>query len=235
LASAKELLLRTTTVAGAQAAVEGLIALAFSDPVTGLGNRRALDEIAKLPLAFEADPYGVVMIDLTGFKRVNVEGSHAAGDAALGRVGETILRMCDSEGRFARALPFRYGGDEFCIIVPTSIFKDFTDAPHLARLVWKDFTLQEKALGFGAAVGIASPDESVGLVELMARADTACKVSKDRGDVPVVWSQEISNETASINLRKRCPSCTATISLQIAGAKFSPDGFKSCPNCGGLL
>ena len=74
------------------------------------------------------------MLDLTGFKRVNDVGSHAAGDAALGRVGVTLLAMCSLDGRFSTALLFRYGGDEFCILVPRGIFEEFVDLSHLLQL-----------------------------------------------------------------------------------------------------
>lgn len=241
MASAKDLLSRTATVAGANAAVagahaalEGLINLAFTDPTTRLHNRRALDEVAKLQLGFDGLVYGALMLDLTGFKRVNDAGSHAAGDAALGRVGGTLLSMCSPDGRFSTALPFRYGGDEFCILVPKMIFEEFVALSHLSQLKWDDFTLQEKSLGFTTAIGIAEPDEEVGLVELIDRADRAAKLSKERKDQPVRWTSTMGHESV-ITRRKRCGACAATITVQIAHARIILDGFKACPNCGGVL
>ena len=174
------------------------------------------------------------MLDLTGFKRVNDEGMHAAGDAALGRVGKTLLEMCDAGGQFSTAMPFRYGGDEFCILVPKTIFEEFVHPPRLSQLTWDDFTLQEKSLGFSASIGIADPDEDVGLVELVDRADRAAKLSKDRRDAPVRWTPTIGHETI-VSPRKRCDACTATITVQIAQTRVVIDGFKICPNCGGVL
>jgi diguanylate cyclase (GGDEF)-like protein len=234
LASARDLLSRTATVAGAQAALEGLINLAFTDPTTRLYNRRAFDEVAKLPLGLDGLVYGALMLDLTGFKRVNDEGTHAAGDAALGRVGKTLLAMCDASEQFSPAMPFRYGGDEFCILVPKTIFEEFVDPFRLSQLRWDDFTLQEKSLGFSASIGIADPDEDVGLVELVDRADRAAKLSKDRKDEPVRWAPTIGHESI-VSPRKRCDACTATITVQIAQVRVVTDGFKMCPNCGGVL
>jgi diguanylate cyclase (GGDEF)-like protein len=234
LASARDLLSRTATVSGAHAALEGLINLAFTDPTTRLHNRRALDEVAKLPLGFEGLAYGALMLDLTGFKRVNDAGSHAAGDAALGRVGGTLLAMCSVDGRFSTALPFRYGGDEFCILVPKAIFEAFVERSHLSQLTWNDFTLHEKSLGFGAAIGIAEPDEEVGLIELIDRADRAAKLSKERKDEPVRWTAASGHDSV-ISLRKRCGECAATITVQVTQARAIPDAFKACPNCGGVL
>jgi diguanylate cyclase (GGDEF)-like protein len=234
MASANELLARTATVAEAQAALGGLVAIAFTDPTTGLHNRRALDEITKLSLAFEGKIYGALMIDLTEFKQINDGAGHAAGDAALRRVGETLLGMCRHDGPFAGALPFRYGGDEFCVLVPSAIFQGFIESQHLAGLAWLDFTVQGRPLGFGASIGIAGPDGEIEMVQLIARADIAAKASKDNRDEPVLWSAAIEHgPTASP--RKRCGSCSAKITIHVAQAKLVADGFKTCPNCGGAL
>jgi diguanylate cyclase (GGDEF)-like protein len=203
LASAKDLLSRIATVTSAYTALEGLIHLAFTDPTTSLHNRRALDEISRLALEFDKLAYGVVMLDLTGFKRVNDAGSHAAGDAALRLVGATLQRMCGADGPFAGALAFRHGGDEFCILVPKTVFEKFIERSHLSQLRWDDFTLQEKSLGFSTAIGIADPDEEVGLVELIGRADAAAKLSKDRNDEPVRWAAR--QAVASIAMTMRSP------------------------------
>jgi diguanylate cyclase (GGDEF)-like protein len=245
MASGRDLLAGTETVKQAIAALDGLIALAFTCPVTGLHNRRALDEITNLSAAFEGNTHGALMIDLTAFKRINDEAGHAAGDAALGRVGETLRGMCNPSGPFAGALPFRYGGDEFCILVPALIFDDFVHPSNLAKLAWKDFTLHPQvqeptprtkgqSLGFGAAIGIARPDAEIELRELIARADVAGKVSKDNGDEPAFWSAAIEHGAMHIS-RKRCGSCSAAITLHVAKAKVVPDGFNTCPNCGGAL
>lgn len=234
MASASDLLSRTATVAGAQAALEGLIRLAFTDPTTGLYNRRAFEEVTKLPLGLDGLVFGAVMLDLTGFKRVNDEGTHAAGDAALGRVGNTLLAMCAAGGAFSTAMPFRYGGDEFCILVPKTIFEKFVDLSYLSQLRWNDFTLQEKSLGFSASIGIAEPDEDVGLIELVDRADRAAKLSKERKDEPVRWTPTTEHESI-VSPRKRCGACTATITVQVAQTRVVADSFKVCPNCGGML
>ena len=174
------------------------------------------------------------MLDLTGFKQINDEHTHAAGDAALGRVGDTLLAMCDAEGEFSAALPFRYGGDEFCILIPKDTFEKFVDRSHLSLLRWDDFTLQDRSLGFGASIGFAGPDEDVGLDELIGRADRAAKLSKHRDDEPVRWTSTLEHE-AIISLRKRCGSCSTTITIQIAQTRVVIDGFRICPNCGKAL
>jgi diguanylate cyclase (GGDEF)-like protein len=242
LASHRELLALTATVQSAHQALEGLIALAFIDPTTNLYNRRALDEITNLALGFEGPSFGVVMIDLTGFKRVNDEGGHAGGDAALGQVGKTLTDMCLSplDPSSPLGLPFRYGGDEFCILVPSDNFETFVEDDNLRRMRWPDFTLEGKVLGFGASIGYASPDEEVGLSTalpeevglptLIERADAAAKVSKHHDDEPVRWSSMLEQEDL-FSARRRCTSCQATVTIQIPKNNLRPDFLLACAHC----
>ena len=234
MASVRELLARAPTVAGAIGALEELVALAFTDPTTKLPNRRALDEVTKLPLDFDGYTFGVLMIDLTGFKRVNDECGHAAGDAALGEVGATLLKVCRLGGPFEGAMPFRYGGDEFCILVPQAAHERIVEDANLARLQWTGFTWEKKPHGFGASIGIADPDSEVGLPESIAHADAASKASKGRGDKPVRWSSSLAAE-ALVSRRKRCPSCGATTTVVVSESRVARDGFRNCANCGATL
>jgi diguanylate cyclase (GGDEF)-like protein len=86
--------------------------LAFRDPMTGLWNRRALDDrLAGLADAGQPVP-PTVMVDIDHFKRVNDVYGHEAGDRVLAAVAEAIsdnVRECD----FAA----RYGGDEFAVLL----------------------------------------------------------------------------------------------------------------------
>lgn len=233
MAGFRDLLGRTERVRVAHQALEGLISLAFTDSTTGLPNRSALDEVTKLSFGFDEPGFGVAMLDLTGFKRVNDLGSHSAGDTALAQVGRTLLDLCGlaAEGADPLGLPFRYGGDEFCILLPATGFEPFVETNNLRRLRWPDFTFQGKSLAFGASVGLAEPDEEVGLTGLIVRADMAAKVSKQRGDEPVRWSTGLEQEEV-VSPRRRCPSCSATVTIQISQKALNSCAFQCCPNCG---
>ncbi len=93
-----------------------LARLANLDPLTGVENRRSMDERLAQELARARrykHPLSVLMLDLDHFKRVNDDFGHAVGDAVLvflGQLLEEITRTCD--------MVHRYGGEEFVIIVP---------------------------------------------------------------------------------------------------------------------
>jgi diguanylate cyclase (GGDEF)-like protein len=93
------------------ALVERLAQLAFTDPLTGLANRRRLDEHLEERLA-RHEILSVLLCDLDGLKRINDGGGHAAGDRALVAVGAALVQaaaVCPG------ALVARTGGDEFCV------------------------------------------------------------------------------------------------------------------------
>jgi diguanylate cyclase (GGDEF)-like protein len=80
--------------------------LALTDPLTGMGNRRAFGQALE-----SADAATVVYLDLDGFKAYNDRLGHWAGDALLERLG-TALSACVA----GRGQAFRIGGDEFCVL-----------------------------------------------------------------------------------------------------------------------
>jgi diguanylate cyclase (GGDEF)-like protein len=89
---------------------------AFSDPLTGLANRRMLMSMAGYEIArhHRADArFTLVMLDLDGFKLVNDRYGHAAGDQMLCEVGAALTRALRTQDTIARL-----GGDEFCVIAP---------------------------------------------------------------------------------------------------------------------
>lgn len=79
--------------------------MAFYDPLTGLRNRRALEEA----LARLRGACAVAMIDVDHFKRLNDRHGHSVGDRVLQAVARALRRVRGAEA-------FRYGGEEFCLI-----------------------------------------------------------------------------------------------------------------------
>ncbi len=96
--------------------------MAFHDGLTGLPNRRALDEA----LARLGGHFALAMVDVDHFKRFNDRHGHDAGDRVLKRVAERLQRT-----RGARA--FRYGGEEFCLLFTGRRTRDANQALEAVR------------------------------------------------------------------------------------------------------
>ncbi|MGI2260965.1 GGDEF domain-containing protein [Shewanella sp. GXUN23E] len=110
-----------------QERTEQLEELSRTDPLTGLLNVRHLQSIMNqvLKAAQRRDePVSFVYLDIDDFKPINDEQGHQAGDEILKGVADIIRRICREEDRC-----FRYGGDEFCILLPNC------DATHARQAV----------------------------------------------------------------------------------------------------
>lgn len=99
----------------AQAAQERLAFLAHHDELTGLANRRALEEHLATRTA-GGDTFGVVLCDLDGFKPINDVYGHEAGDVVLTAVARRL-----QHGLRTGDLAARLGGDEFVVVVGSAV------------------------------------------------------------------------------------------------------------------
>lgn len=88
-----------------------------ADPMTGLNNRRELSKFLLKECQTQREgALGLIMIDVDGFKLVNDTFGHFYGDTVLQRVANVLKLSCKNTQAFIG----RYGGDEFCIVYPTS-------------------------------------------------------------------------------------------------------------------
>ncbi|HSD18169.1 MAG TPA: diguanylate cyclase [Thermomonas sp.] len=90
--------------------------LSYTDPLTGLGNRRRLFESLELHCRHGHDaqrPLGLLLIDLDHFKAINDTHGHIAGDLCLQAVARVLLATLPGG-----AVVARYGGEEFCVVLP---------------------------------------------------------------------------------------------------------------------
>ncbi|MFC9469197.1 GGDEF domain-containing protein [Streptomyces coelicoflavus] len=164
--------------------------LAYTDALTGLANRRAVD--AALDEAVERHReegvvVSLVVCDLNGLKRVNDTHGHAVGDRLLERFG-SVLSLCGA--MLPGALAARLGGDEFCLLaVGPAADAVVKAAEELCRRA------AELELGDGVACGVASTEDPVGPVRSARRlfrlADAAqYRAKAERASGPVVAGRE---------------------------------------------
>jgi len=158
-------------------AMEKLETQALQDSLTGLGNRRALEEILSLEearLARFGGTIAVVMADLANFKAINDRYGHLVGDRYLKETAECIqknLRACDHA--------FRYGGDEFLLLLPGTDRKGVQEVMNRVRNECRLRGNEDPdgiLLDFGAAV---CPTETVSLRAALRLADDRMYQNKE--------------------------------------------------------
>ncbi len=161
---------------------------ATHDALTGLANRRHLND--SLPTLIKSaqrqrSPLAVVVIDLDHFKAVNDEHGHAAGDVLLAAFGHLLReRLRGSD------LPFRYGGEEFCLLLPRTSGADAHKKTQALLDEWRSkiFEVEGGALrGQSFSAGVAefgaTPMSAAALLNL---ADHALLKAKRAGRARVL-------------------------------------------------
>jgi diguanylate cyclase (GGDEF)-like protein len=161
--------------------VEQLHSAATTDELTGLLNRRALEErlAAEISRSLRHQLHtSVLLLDLDRFKVVNDTMGHAAGDRLLVQVGQVLRRQC-------RALDVvgRLGGDEFLVILPMT--KPTEARVFVARVQASLREIEKTNPEFGActlSMGVAeSPEHGTTVSSVLAAADNALYRAKRGG------------------------------------------------------
>jgi diguanylate cyclase (GGDEF)-like protein len=165
--------------------------LTARDPLTGLWSRGFFEQLARRQLALMnrlCTPYAVALLDLDHFKRLNDSYGHAAGDEALRAAGAAIeraLRTSDAAGR--------WGGEEFCLILPGLDIDDAADVLERVRAAIAASSVEVTVEGGGmravsvtVSAGLVIGDDGYDLDRLVARADAALYQAKRQGRDRVV-------------------------------------------------
>ncbi|MEP2030985.1 MAG: diguanylate cyclase [Paracoccaceae bacterium] len=152
---------------------------AFTDTLTGLKNRRAMDHVLSRMLGSD-EPFALMHLDLDFFKAVNDTLGHAAGDHVL----QKVARIMVDETRDVDTIS-RVGGDEFVLIFP-----GLTDHATLERVALRVISLLEEPIPFegamckiSASIGtvLSSDYDDPTAEQLFADADVALYASKHAG------------------------------------------------------
>ncbi|AZF25137.1 MULTISPECIES: sensor domain-containing diguanylate cyclase [unclassified Pseudomonas] len=157
--------------------------LAGTDALTGLANRRTLDERLRLEwdrAQRSTEPLTVLMIDVDHFKAFNDRHGHQGGDDAL----RTVAQVIDSNIRRPADLAARYGGEEFAVVLPDTDAKGAwviaehirSGVEHLPRPAWDEQPIT-------VSIGMSTWEKRSGmsLEDLLLRADQALYEAKHSG------------------------------------------------------
>jgi two-component system chemotaxis response regulator CheY len=167
-------------------ATEQMQYLAMHDSLTGILNRRAIQEHAEAEARRATrigTPLGLIMIDLDLFKTVNDQYGHAAGDQALRSFTEIVHQIIRSYDWLGR-----WGGEEFLIILPGVTSADAVNVAERIRIsveTARQSMPDGQQLRFTVSLGVAcaSPDKDGGIQvnKLIQSADEALYTAKSKG------------------------------------------------------
>jgi len=159
-----------------------LEALALNDPLTGLANRRLLDDRMSMALVHahrNNSAMAVVYLDLDGFKQINDTLGHGAGDELLKMVAERLVETVRAEDTVARL-----GGDEFIIALwhVSGIDYAVSVASRAIEAVSQPYNIEGSTVSITTSAGISIyPDHGEDAEALMKSADQALYEAKAAG------------------------------------------------------
>ena len=151
---------------------------AMKDFLTSLGNRASYDE-TMVRLANQSQrrhkPFGLLVLDMDNFKQVNDIHGHQEGDKVLIACADTILHSL-RESDFA----FRFGGDEFCCLLPDADFQTNTIIAERIRSSIESHSLLQQH-NISCSIGSATYHEDDSQIGIFSRADEALYAAKQAG------------------------------------------------------
>jgi diguanylate cyclase len=157
---------------------------ALEDPLTGLPNRRRLDQL----LASDLRSFTLVLLDVDHFKRVNDGHSHLVGDAVLRELGNVLSSTC-RDGDTA----LRFGGEEFALLMQGTSREGAMKMAERARMSVQSYDWAALAPGLAvtASFGVAMGDEVDTSIELLALADRRMLTAKENGRNQVIGPERV--------------------------------------------
>jgi diguanylate cyclase (GGDEF)-like protein len=165
-----------------QAANHELRSVAFHDALTGLPNRVLLNDRmqqARNRAERSGRSFGLMFIDLDGFKQVNDQHGHAAGDLLLQEAASRLQAALRKEDSVARV-----GGDEFVVLLSElgSRSETATVGNKLMQELMRPFLIEGRSLQISGSIGISVyPEDDLDLHKLLEKADAAMYHVKHNG------------------------------------------------------
>jgi diguanylate cyclase (GGDEF)-like protein len=174
------------------------------DPLTGLLNRRYLDDVLPVDLVRakrRGTPVSVILLDVDHFKRYNDTHGHEAGDVVLRELAQFLI----SHGRRGDSV-FRYGGEEFLLVLPDTplagaleLAERMHEGVRLLKLEYAGQPLATITLSLGVAT---CPDHAAAAKDLIRAADRALYLAKNTGRDRVVTATAIEPFSEGTTLKR---------------------------------
>lgn len=161
--------------------IESHMSLSMTDPLTGLLNRRGLDEQLQSQIGArrrDGEAFSVLILDVDHFKQINDNYGHPVGDRMLVAVAQALresLRLGDAVAR--------YGGDEFAVLLPHTTLEEGIVVAHKLNAKVAGAAIEERGFLFtvSASSGLAMYAGAEDGKSLLERADTAMYAAKEAG------------------------------------------------------
>ncbi len=187
---------------------------ARSDDLTGLLNHGTFQEFL-VQRVREGSTFSLIMLDLDDFRTINNEYGHQAGDRLLRAIADALLHA----GRETDHV-FRYGGDEFTFILPSTdgagALRVADRARDAVRRVAEQPIWTTSGTVVSASVGVATfPVDGTSAEEVLLAADRACYVAKRTGNGRIATAAEGLALAAEVSLQ--APTPVDPPSVEIAG------------------
>jgi diguanylate cyclase (GGDEF)-like protein len=205
-----------------------LQALASSDGLTNIGNRRFFDQRLNdewRRASRQGSPMSLLLVDIDFFKQYNDAFGHQSGDECLRLVAATIVRQLFRSGDVAA----RYGGEEFAVILPdTDAIGAFEVGERIREAIEALALPHPAADGVGfvtGSIGVASVDVSPAhpMEQLVCFADIALYRAKDAGRNQVVAYAELSGCQKARVSRRMGSQIPVISSSNCAACRLSQD------------
>jgi len=167
-----------------------LTVIASIDMLSGLANRRGFQsrlDFEWLKAQQSSSEVALLMIDVDHFKLYNDTYGHPEGDVCLSRLGEALAAIADETLGFAG----RYGGEEFCLLLPNFNAARALQVGETVRLAIQDLGMPHSTSAYQyvtVSVGVActTPSDAQQPKDLIEAADAALYAAKHRGRNAVV-------------------------------------------------
>jgi diguanylate cyclase (GGDEF)-like protein len=178
--------LRNETLAEKNTALTGL---SYTDPLTGIPNRRQLDETLASFLATPGSAGALLLIDIDLFKAFNDRHGHLAGDTCLREIAQCLLSCLR---RFD--LVARFGGEEFAVLLPQATPEEAAQTAEKLRAAVQDmrFSVQGRVVNVTVSIGVAAHEGLNTPEAFIGAADAALYAAKGGGRNQVRVARQVT-------------------------------------------